>query len=38
MAAQISGARDVIVPSCGHLSTLEQPQAVTQALVELLSV
>ena len=34
IAAGIAGARLVIVPDCGHLSTLERPQAVTQALVE----
>jgi pimeloyl-ACP methyl ester carboxylesterase len=34
MVAGIPGARLVIVPECGHLSTLERPQAVTQALVE----
>ena len=36
-AAEIAGhiprARLVVVPDCGHLSTLEQPAAVTQALV-----
>ena len=37
IAAGIPGARSVVVPSCGHLSTLEQPQAVTAALVEFLS-
>lgn len=37
IAAGIPGARRVVVPSCGHLSTLEQPQAVTAALVEFLS-
>jgi pimeloyl-ACP methyl ester carboxylesterase len=37
MAAGIPGARQVVVPSCGHLSTLEQPEAVTAALVEFLS-
>jgi pimeloyl-ACP methyl ester carboxylesterase len=37
MAAAISGARLVVVPDCGHLSTLERPQAVTQALVEWMS-
>jgi pimeloyl-ACP methyl ester carboxylesterase len=37
MAAQIPSARQVVVPSCGHLSTLEQPQAVTDALAEFLS-
>ena len=34
IAAAIPGARLVVVPDCGHLSTLERPQAVTQALVE----
>jgi len=34
MAAAIPGARLVVIPDCGHLSTLERPQAVTQALVE----
>jgi pimeloyl-ACP methyl ester carboxylesterase len=34
MAAGIRGARLVVVPDCGHLSTLERPQAVTEALVE----
>lgn len=34
IAAGIAGARLVIVPGCGHLSTLERPQAVTKALVE----
>jgi len=34
IAAGIAGARLVIVPDCGHLSTLERPQAVTKALVE----
>jgi pimeloyl-ACP methyl ester carboxylesterase len=37
MAAAIPNARQVVVPSCGHLSTLEQPQAVTDALVSLFS-
>jgi pimeloyl-ACP methyl ester carboxylesterase len=32
MADGIAGARLVSVPQCGHLSTLEQPDAVTQAL------
>ena len=36
MAAAISNARNVVVPDCGHLSTLEQPDAVTQALVDFL--
>ena len=30
----IEGARLVTVPDCGHLSTLEQPEFVTRALVE----
>ncbi len=33
MAAAIPSARLMVVPDCGHLSTLEQPTAVTQALV-----
>jgi pimeloyl-ACP methyl ester carboxylesterase len=37
MTAGIPGARQVVVPSCGHLSTLERPEAVTAALVEFLS-
>jgi pimeloyl-ACP methyl ester carboxylesterase len=34
IAAAIPGARLVVIPECGHLSTLERPQAVTEALVE----
>jgi pimeloyl-ACP methyl ester carboxylesterase len=34
MAAAIRGSRLVVVPDCGHLSTLERPQAVNAALVE----
>jgi pimeloyl-ACP methyl ester carboxylesterase len=34
IAAGISGARLVIVPDSGHLSTLERPQTVNKALVE----
>jgi pimeloyl-ACP methyl ester carboxylesterase len=34
MAEGIAGARLVIVPECGHLSTLERPEAVNRALVE----
>jgi pimeloyl-ACP methyl ester carboxylesterase len=34
IAAGISGSRLVMIADSGHLSTLEQPQAVTQALVE----
>jgi pimeloyl-ACP methyl ester carboxylesterase len=33
MAAAIPGARRVTVPDCGHLSTIERPEAVTEALV-----
>lgn len=34
MTAGIRGARFVVVPECGHLSTLERPQAVNDALVD----
>jgi pimeloyl-ACP methyl ester carboxylesterase len=34
IAAGIASARLVRVPDCGHLSTLERPQAVNQALVQ----
>jgi pimeloyl-ACP methyl ester carboxylesterase len=34
IASGIPGARLVIVPDSGHLSTLEQPEAVTAALVD----
>ena len=34
MAKAIPGARLVVVPDSGHLSTMEQPQAVNRALVE----
>jgi pimeloyl-ACP methyl ester carboxylesterase len=34
MANGIRGSRLVVVPACGHLSTMERPQAVTAALVE----
>jgi pimeloyl-ACP methyl ester carboxylesterase len=37
MAAQIPAARQIVVPDCGHLSTLEQPDAVTGALVDFLA-
>lgn len=37
MANSIPGARLVLIPQCGHLSTLEQPEAVNLALLELLS-
>lgn len=32
IASGISGSRLVVVPQCGHLSTLEQPEAVNAAL------
>jgi pimeloyl-ACP methyl ester carboxylesterase len=34
MTQGIAGAQQVTVSDCGHLSTLEQPEAVSQALVE----
>ena len=34
IAAGVPGSRLVLIPRSGHLSTLEQPEAVTQALVE----
>ena len=34
IAGGISGARLVVVPDCGHLSTLERPEAVNAALAE----
>lgn len=34
IAAGISGSRLVLIPESGHLSTLEEPAAVTAALVE----
>jgi pimeloyl-ACP methyl ester carboxylesterase len=34
MAGAIPGAKLVVVPECGHLSTLERPEAVNKALVE----
>jgi pimeloyl-ACP methyl ester carboxylesterase len=37
MADAIPHARRIVVPNCGHLSPLEQPQAVTDALVAFLS-
>jgi len=36
MVAGISNVRQVVVPECGHLCTLERPEAVTRALVDLL--
>ena len=37
LVAAIPGARYVEVPDCGHLSTLEQPKAVNEALVAFLA-
>jgi pimeloyl-ACP methyl ester carboxylesterase len=34
IAAAITGSRLVVVPACGHLSTIERPAAVTKAMVE----
>jgi pimeloyl-ACP methyl ester carboxylesterase len=34
IAAAIPGARLVVVPECGHASTIEQPEAVNRALIE----
>jgi pimeloyl-ACP methyl ester carboxylesterase len=33
IAGRIPQARLVVIPDCGHLSTLEQPAAVTRELV-----
>jgi pimeloyl-ACP methyl ester carboxylesterase len=33
----IAGSRPVIVPDCGHLSTMERPEAVNRALAEWMS-
>ena len=32
IAAGIRGARLEVIPDCGHMSTLEQPEAVNRAL------
>ena len=34
MAAKIPGATLVLVPECGHMCTMERPEAVTRALLE----
>jgi pimeloyl-ACP methyl ester carboxylesterase len=34
MAARIPGATLTVVPECGHMCTMERPEAVTAALVE----
>jgi len=38
MAAGIPSAKLVKIPACGHLSTMERPEAVTKALVEWMSL
>jgi pimeloyl-ACP methyl ester carboxylesterase len=38
IAAGIRGSRLIVVPDSGHPSTLEQPTAVTKALVEWLKL
>lgn len=38
MAGQIPSARLVLIPDCGHLSTLEHPEAVNRALAEWMEV
>jgi pimeloyl-ACP methyl ester carboxylesterase len=37
MAAGIAGSRLVVIPSCGHLATMERPAAVNAALAEWLA-
>jgi pimeloyl-ACP methyl ester carboxylesterase len=37
IAAGIKDAELVVVAKCGHLSTLERPEAVTAALVDLMT-
>jgi pimeloyl-ACP methyl ester carboxylesterase len=37
IAGGITGSTLVVVPDCGHLSTLEKPDAVNAALIEWLS-
>ncbi len=34
MVAAIAGSRLAVVPDCGHCSTLEQPEAVSRALIQ----
>jgi pimeloyl-ACP methyl ester carboxylesterase len=34
MAACVPGARLEVIEDCGHLSTIEQPEAVTAALTQ----
>ncbi len=38
IAAGIVGSRLVVVPDCGHLSTLERPEAVNSALLEWMEI
>jgi pimeloyl-ACP methyl ester carboxylesterase len=38
MAAAIRGARLVVIENCGHLSPLEQPEAVTAAIRDWLAL
>ncbi len=38
MTSLIPGSRLVVVPDCGHLSTMERPDVVTKALVEWMQV
>jgi pimeloyl-ACP methyl ester carboxylesterase len=37
MAQRIRGSQLVVVPHCGHMSTMEQPAAITQALAQWLA-
>jgi pimeloyl-ACP methyl ester carboxylesterase len=37
MARRVPGSRLVDVPDCGHMSTMERPEAVTRAMLEWLS-
>lgn len=37
MQRQIAGARLVVVEQCGHMSTMEQPEAVSRAFIEWLA-
>jgi pimeloyl-ACP methyl ester carboxylesterase len=34
MARLVQGSKLVDVPACGHMSTMERPEAVTRAMVE----
>ena len=37
LASGISGARQVVVPKCGHRVALEQPEALAEAVLGFLS-